>query len=110
MFPKISPQGTKAWQQLKEHFETEMKSTQMRELFQHNADRFRKFSLAVDEILFDYSKNIITEKTIQLLLRLAEESKVKDAIEAMFDGEKINQTENRSVLHTALRNFSGKPV
>ena len=110
MFPKISPQSTQAWQQLKAHYETEMKSTHMRGLFQHDAGRFSKFSLAFDDILFDYSKNIITEKTVQLLLQLAEESKVKEAIEAMFSGEKINQTENRSVLHTALRNFSGKPV
>lgn len=110
MFPKISPQSTGAWQQLKEHFETEMKSTQMRKLFQQDAARFKKFSLAVDDILFDYSKNILTEKTIQLLLKLADECKVKEAMEAMFNGEKINQTENRSVLHTALRNFSGRPV
>jgi len=110
MFPKISPQSTKAWLQLKDHHENEMKSTQMRNLFQQDADRFKKFSLSVDDILFDYSKNIITEKTIQLLLQLAEECKVKEAIEAMFSGEKINETEGRSVLHTALRNFSGKPV
>jgi len=110
MFPKISPQSTKAWQQLKTHYETEMKTIQMRELFQHDAERFKKYSLNVDDILFDYSKNIVTEKTIDLLLHLAEESKLKEAIEAMFSGEKINQTENRSVLHIALRNFSGKPV
>src|SRR5262249_8363256 len=58
----------------------------------------------------DYSKNLITEETIQLLLQLAGECKLKEAIEAMFSGEKINQTENRSVLHTALRNFSKEPV
>ncbi len=110
MFPKITPQSTKAWQQLKAHYETDIKGTEMRELFKHDAQRFSKFSLAVDDILFDYSKNIITSKTIQLLLDLAEQSKLKEAMEAMFSGEKINQTENRSVLHMALRNFSGKPV
>jgi glucose-6-phosphate isomerase len=110
MFPKISPQNTKAWQLLKQHYETEMKSTLMQDLFQHDADRFKKFSLTVDEMVFDFSKNIITEKTIQLLLQLALESKLIEAMGAMFAGEKINQTENRSVLHTALRNFSGKPV
>ncbi len=109
MFPKISPVQTKAWQLLKEHFESEMRSTSMRGLFQNDAERFNKFSLKANDILFDYSKNIINEKTIQLLLQLADECKVKDAIEAMFTGEKINQTEDRSVLHIALRNFSGNP-
>ena len=110
MFPKISPLNTKAWQQLKDHYKTEMKNTQMRELFHSDPDRFKNFSIIADDILFDYSKNIITGKTLQLLLQIADECKLKDAIEAMFSGDKINQTENRSVLHTALRNFSGNPV
>jgi glucose-6-phosphate isomerase len=62
------------------------------------------------DVLFDYSKNIITENTVEILLELAADCKLKDAVEAMFNGEKINETENRAVLHTALRNFSGKPV
>ena len=78
-------------------------------MFREDTDRFSKFSTRIDDILFDYSKNIITEKTIQLLLQLAEECKVKEAIEAMFNGDKINETENRSVLHIALRNFSKEP-
>ena len=110
MFPKISPTQTKAWTALQDHYSNEIKQTRMRNLFHDDPDRFKKFSLNVDELLFDYSKNIITEKTMQLLLQLAEESKVKDAIAAMFSGEKINQTEDRSVLHIALRNFSGKPI
>jgi len=110
MFPKISPQTTKAWQQLHDHYANEMKQTHMRSLFQNDKERFSKFSLSTGDILFDYSKNIITEKTIQLLLQLAEECKVKEAIEAMFSGEKINQTEDRSVLHIALRNFSGRSI
>ncbi|MBS1934613.1 MAG: glucose-6-phosphate isomerase, partial [Bacteroidetes bacterium] len=110
MFPKISPQTTKAWQQLHDHYTNEMKQAHMRSLFQNDKERFSKFSLSSGDILFDYSKNIITEKTMQLLLQLAEECKVKDAIEAMFSGEKINQTENRSVLHVALRNFSGRSI
>jgi glucose-6-phosphate isomerase len=110
MFPRISPKETKAWQQLQNHHDTEMKEVHMRNLFQEDPDRFKKFSLQVDDILFDYSKNIITEKTMQLLLQLAEETQLKEAIEAMFNGERINETENRSVLHTALRNFSRKPV
>ncbi|HVW58456.1 MAG TPA: glucose-6-phosphate isomerase [Puia sp.] len=111
MFPKVAPNGTPAWQQLQQHYQTEVaRHLQMRQLFKEDPDRFSKYSLKLDDILFDYSKNIITGKTLSLLRQLAEESKVKEAIEAMFTGEKINQTENRSVLHTALRNFSGKPV
>ncbi len=109
MFPKINPTTTAAWKALQEHY-TEMESVQMRQLFADDADRFKKFSLEIDSLLVDYSKNIITEKTMQLLLQLANECGLKDGIEAMFSGEKINGTEDRSVLHTALRNFSGKPV
>lgn len=110
MFPKVTPKETKAWQQLQDHYNTEIKGTHMRSLFKADADRFSRYSLKFDEILFDYSKNIVNDKTLDLLRQLANESKVKEAIEAMFTGEKINQTEDRSVLHTALRNFSGKPV
>jgi len=111
MFPKVAPNGTAAWQQLQQHYQTEVaKHLHMRQLFQEDPNRFAKYTLSLDDILFDYSKNIITDKTLGLLRQLAEESKVKEAIEAMFTGEKINETENRSVLHTALRNFSGKPV
>jgi glucose-6-phosphate isomerase len=111
MFPKVTPNGTAAWQQLQQHYKTEVaKHMHMRQLFKEDPDRFSKYSLRLDDILFDYSKNIITDKTLGLLRQLAEESKVKEAIEAMFTGEKINETENRSVLHTALRNFSGQPV
>jgi glucose-6-phosphate isomerase len=109
MFPKINPTETSAWQQLKQHYE-EMKNVSMREMFRADINRFSKFSTGTEDIVFDYSKNRINEKTIQLLLQLAEECKVKDAIEAMFNGDKINETENRSVLHVALRNFSKEPV
>ena len=111
MFPKVTPNGTAAWQQLQQHYSTEVsKHLHMRQLFREDPDRFSKYSLTLDDILFDYSKNIFTEKTLGLLRQLAVECKVKEAIEAMFTGEKINQTEDRSVLHTALRNFSGQPV
>jgi glucose-6-phosphate isomerase len=110
MFPKVTPKETKAWQQLQEHYNTEVKSTHMRSLFAADAQRFSRYSLQLDDILFDFSKNRITDKTLDLLRQLAGESKVKEAIEAMFSGEKINQTEDRSVLHTALRNLSGAPV
>jgi len=109
MFPKINPASTKAWALLLAHQE-EMKSVHMKELFKKDPDRFKKFSMCVDDIVFDYSKNIITERTLELLLQLAEESKVKEAITAMFNGEIINETEHRSVLHVALRNFSDKPM
>ena len=109
MFPKINPTTTKAWSLLTEHL-SEMKNAEMKELFKKDPERFKKFSSTIDDIVFDYSKNIITEKTLQLLFQLAEECKLKDAIAAMFNGEIINETEHRSVLHTALRNFSGQPV
>jgi glucose-6-phosphate isomerase len=110
MFPKVSPKDTKAWQQLRNHYEKEMKGVHMRSLFSADAQRFDRYSLRLGDILFDYSKNIFTEKTLDLLRQLAAECAVKEAIEAMFTGEKINQTENRSVLHTAWRNLSGTPV
>ena len=109
MFPKINPTSTPAWHALQNHF-SQMKTVHMKELFKTDSERFGKFSLQFNDILFDYSKNIITAETLQLLLQLANECGLKDGIEAMFNGEKINATENRAVLHTALRNFSGKPV
>ncbi|MDE1192139.1 MAG: glucose-6-phosphate isomerase [Arachidicoccus sp.] len=110
MLPKINPTTTQAWLLLKKHYDEEMSHTQIKNLFEKDKERFNKFSLWFNDILFDYSKNIITEKTLNILLNLAEDCKVKEAIEAMFSGEIINETEGRSVLHTALRNFSGKPV
>lgn len=109
MLPKIDPTSTSAWQSLQSHYE-EMKHVHLKDLFREDPNRFNKFSLSAPEILWDYSKNIINDKTIELLLQLAEECHLEDAIKAMFNGEKINETENRAVLHTALRNFSGKPV
>ena len=109
MFPTTNPTTTTAWQALQQHYE-EMRSVHIKELFAADADRYHKFSVADDNFVFDYSKNIITEKTLSLLLQLANECGLPDAIKAMFAGEKINVTENRAVLHTALRNFSGKPV
>jgi len=110
MLPKINPLQTKAWQQLQEHYTKEMKGVHMRSLFAAEPARFSNYSLSFGEILFDYSKNILTGKTLDLLRQLAQECGVKDAIEAMFTGEKINETEDRSVLHIALRNLSGTPV
>ncbi|HSU50805.1 MAG TPA: glucose-6-phosphate isomerase [Segetibacter sp.] len=109
MFPKINPTNTQAWLLLKRHYDEEMQRTHLRKLFAADGERFKKFCLSFDDILFDYSKNIINSKTVQLLFQLAEECRLRDAIQAMFDGEKINETENRSVLHVALRNFSDRP-
>ncbi len=109
MLPKINPTTTKAWPQLQQHAE-EMKAIHLRELFKNDPERFNKFSVCLDEIVFDYSKNIITERTIHLLLKLADECKLKESITSLFNGDIINETEHRSVLHTALRNFSGQPV
>jgi glucose-6-phosphate isomerase len=109
MLPAINPTTTNAWQQLTGHAQ-QLKQTSIKELFANDANRFTKFSTCAEDIVFDYSKNIITEETIQLLIQLATECGIKEAIVAMFAGEKINETEGRSVLHTALRNFSGKPM
>ena len=102
MFHSINPVKTSAWTKLNQHF-LGISEVQMKDLFFKDPERFNKFSLRFNETLVDFSKNRITEETIQLLLQLAEECNVKDAIEAMFSGEAINQTENRAVLHTALR-------
>ncbi len=109
MFPKINPTTTPSWIALQQHKQL-FENVQMKDLFFNDADRFDTFSVKFEELLFDYSKNIITENTLEILLELAADCKLKDAIEAMFTGEKINGTENRAVLHTALRNFSGNPV
>ncbi|MDB5246544.1 MAG: glucose-6-phosphate isomerase [Segetibacter sp.] len=109
MFPKINPTNTQAWLLLKRHYDDEMQRVHLRKLFKADVDRFKKFSTSFEDILLDYSKNIINNKTLQLLFQLAEECSVKEGIEAMFNGEKINETENRSVLHVALRNFSDRP-
>ena len=110
MFPKTDPTRTTAWQQLTAHHKEEMKGVRMKALFAEDPERYAKYHLQLDEILFDYSKNIVTEKTMSLLRQLAEQCALKEAIEAMFSGEKINMTEDRSVLHIALRNLSGGPV
>ena len=110
MLPKINPSNTQAWLLLKKHFEEEMNRKQLKDLFAADQERFEKFSIRFEDILFDYSKNIINPKTLQLLLLLAEECQLKDSIHSMFAGLKINETEHRAVLHTALRNFSDTPI
>lgn len=98
-----------SWLALEKHF-TDIRHTHMRDMFDNDKDRFEKFSLHLNDILYDYSKNRIDEQTLKLLLDLAEETGVTEAIEKMFSGEAINHTENRSVLHTALRDQSTEPL
>ena len=109
MLPKINPTKTKSWKKLKEHYPV-MKNRQMVDLFHQDPQRFSRFSVAFDDILVDYSKNIITRETLRLLLGLARECQLKEAIERMFAGDRINETEGRAVLHVALRNRSNTPM
>ena len=108
MLPKINPIQTKAWKALDQHFANH--DFELRSLFQYNPNRFNEFSVQTDSYLFDFSKNLIDSKTLDLLLDLAEEVKLKEAMEKMFSGDKINETEGRAVLHTALRDFSNKEI
>ena len=109
MFPKINPVTTAAWRALNDHYNSN-KGIKVKTLFAQDPDRYNKFHIETGDILFDYSKNIITQETLSHLLQLANDCQLKQAIEAMFNGELINETENRAVLHTALRNFSKTPV
>ena len=97
-----NPTTTLAWQKLKHHFQ-EMENASMKKLFSENPSRASQFHLKWNDFLVDYSKNRINQETIDLLLQLANEVQLKDAITQYFDGDSINQTENRAVLHTALR-------
>ena len=97
------------WQALETQRQA-LDGTHMRDLFAADPARFAKFSLSFQDILFDYSKNRITDETMTLLLDLAQQAKLGTAIDAMFSGAKINTTENRAVLHVALRNRSNRPI
>ena len=103
MLEKIDPVETAAWKKLQEHY-ARMKNIHMQDMFRDDPERFSRFSTRCKDIFIDYSKNIVMEETMGLLQDLANETKVGDAIEKMFSGDKINETEDRAVLHTALRN------
>jgi len=106
----INPTQTSAWQALQKHFE-EMKDVTIADLFAKDGDRFSKFSATFDDqMLVDFSKNRITEETLAKLQDLAKETDLSGAIKSMFSGEKINRTEDRAVLHVALRNRSNTPI
>jgi glucose-6-phosphate isomerase len=100
---------SKAWIALQDHYEL-TKNDSLRDAFKKDINRFSKFSIQLNEILFDYSKNRITEQTKALLIDLANQAGLDNKIKALFSGEKINTTEHRAVLHTALRNRSNQPI
>ncbi len=109
MFSTINPTNTNAWKDLEVHAK-EIKELHMRNLFAEDEKRFEKFQLKHDKMLFDFSKNLITEKTLELLEALFIECKVSAAIASTLKGDAVNETENRAVLHTALRNLGDKPT
>ena len=100
---------SKVWIALQDHYQ-QVKECSMREAFTRDKQRFSKFSVTFDDILFDYSKNRITDDTLPLLIDLANDANLRAKTIAMFAGEKINTTEGRAVLHTALRNRSNQPI
>ena len=109
MLKKINPTKTESWKDLVDHYK-EMRNVHMKDLFNSEPERFKKYTIRFNDIFVDYSKNIITEKTIKLLLNLVDEVGLKDAIERMLSGDRINETEDRAVLHIALRNRKNSPV
>jgi len=105
----INPTQTESWSKLSQHF-NEIKETQMKSLFLNDSNRKKNLSLEFEDLKLDYSKNRITRETLDLLVQLAEECDLKDGIEKYFSGDKINATEKRAVLHTALRNNSNDSI
>ena len=109
MLPVINPANTAAWKKLEEHYK-EIKQVSLQELFENDPKRFDKFSCCAKDLVLDYSKNRITQKTIELLIDLAKECQLEKCRSLFFSGAAINATEHRAVLHTALRNFSSQPI
>ncbi len=105
----MKPTKLNSWKKLESHFEV-VETLHMRDLFANDPERFKAFNIQFNDILVDFSKNRITKETLSLLIDLAKESNVKEWAEKMFSGQKINNTEKRAVLHTALRNRSNTPV
>ncbi|HMB32272.1 MAG TPA: glucose-6-phosphate isomerase, partial [Desulfohalobiaceae bacterium] len=98
-----------SWEKLSHHYQ-EIRTRHMRDMFREDPDRAVKFSLRSGPILYDFSKNLITQETRDLLIELARECQLDKKIQAMFSGQKINTTEQRSVLHIALRNRVNRPI
>ena len=109
MLPKINPTTTAAWKKLTAHHET-VNRLQMKDLFAEDPRRFERFSIRFNDLLVDFSKNRITAETLGLLIELAGECGLPEAIAQMFAGGRINETENRAVLHVALRNRANTPI
>jgi glucose-6-phosphate isomerase len=109
MFPTVNPTTTAAWKELEAYFET-FDGAQMKDLFANDTRRFEKYSVKFEDMLVDFSKNIVDDKVFALFMQLARECGLKDAIISQFSGERINKTENRPVLHTALRKRINTPV
>ncbi|MEE1946071.1 glucose-6-phosphate isomerase [Pedobacter sp. KR3-3] len=109
MLPTINFTKTEAYKYLADHF-IAINQQSIKDLFTEDTERFAKFSILFEDILFDFSKNRINDTTMALLVQLARECKLDEAIKAMYSGEKINQTEDRPVLHIALRNQSNEPI
>jgi glucose-6-phosphate isomerase len=109
MLPKVNPTKTEVWKKLKGHYQ-EMKTRQMADFFRDDPGRSDRFSIRWGDFWIDYSKNIIREETLRLLLDLAHACRLPEAIGKMFAGDKINETENRAVLHVALRNRTNDPI
>ena len=109
MLKRINPTETAAWKALTSHFQ-EIENVQIKDLFSQDKNRFEQFSTTFEDILVDYSKNRMTQETLDLLIQLAEEVDLADAIEQMYSGQIINETENRAVLHVALRNQSDAAI
>lgn len=109
MLPNIDFTSTEAYRKLVARYEI-LKDKNIKDLFQEDPSRFEKYSVLLDDLLFDYSKNRLDEETFSLLIQLAQECRLEEAIDAMFSGKKINVTEGRPVLHTALRNQASHPI
>ncbi len=109
MLPTIDFTTTNAYKYLVDHY-ISINEKSLKDLFSEDPERFEKYTIHFQDILLDYSKNRVNDQTLALLVQLAKECQLDKAIQAMFAGEKINQTEGRQVLHTALRNFSDEPV
>lgn len=109
MLKQINPKQTSAWRELEDHF-YEMIDVDMKDLFRMDENRFHNFSIKFHDLLVDYSKNIITQETLNKLTKLADETDLKDGIEKKFGGSKINETEGRAVLHIALRNLTNQAI
>ena len=109
MLKKINPTETQSWKNLVDHF-NKMKNIHMKDLFAGDPERFNKYTIRLNDILVDYSKNIITDETLKLFFGLIDEIGLRDAIDKMFSGDRINEAEDRAVLHIALRNRENSPV